>query len=133
MPERTDVSPPERLRAAPAERFAGLSHEVDLRAALESLRAEPHPAPHGRRQITVFHRSPVTTALFSFDAGGVLANHRTRGLVTIHVLEGQFLVNADGRAYDLRAGQMLVLNPDVPHDLRATVTSAMLLTVHLTA
>ena len=38
---------------------------------------------------------------------------------------------ADGQAHELSAGYVLVLNPDVAHDVRAGETSAMLLTVQL--
>ncbi len=122
---------PERLRTAPAERFAGESHRFDLQQALHDLRAEAHPARDGHRQVTIFHHTPITHVLFAFDAGGTLGRHSTGGLVTIHVLEGRVVVQADGVPHQLGAGQLLILRPDVPHDVRAEERSAMLLTVHL--
>lgn len=131
MPELESTLPPDRLRAAPSERFAGPAHAFDLKAALRDLRAEDHPARDGHRQVTIFHQSPITHVLFAFDEDGVLAEHRTNGTISIHSLEGQLLVHANGERYDLRAGQILILKPNVPHDVRATERSAMLLTVHL--
>ncbi|PQV63368.1 Cupin domain-containing protein [Abditibacterium utsteinense] len=122
---------PDRLRAAPVERFAGQSHVFNLNEALQKLRAETHAARDGHRQMTLFHRAPVTKVLFAFDAGGTLAKHSAHGLVTIHVLEGQLQVQVDGQDHELNAGQILILNPDVPHDVRASQNSAMLLTVHM--
>jgi quercetin dioxygenase-like cupin family protein len=128
----TDITPsPERMRTAPAERFAGEAHSFDLSRALRDLRAEPHPARDGHRQVTIFHHTPVTHVLFAFDAGGTLGRHSTGGLVTIHALEGRLLVHADGVPHQLAAGELLILRPDVPHDVRAEEPSAMLLTVHL--
>jgi quercetin dioxygenase-like cupin family protein len=121
----------DRLRPAPSVRFAGDSHLFDLGHALASLRAESHPVRSGHRQVTLFHRTPVTHVLFAFDPGGTLPSHATRGVVTIHVLEGHLTVEAEETRYDLRAGQMLILKPDLPHDVHAVVTSAMLLTVHM--
>lgn len=121
----------ERLRTPPLERFAGSSHLLSLGDALAELRAESHPARDGHRQITLFHRAPVTQVLFSFEAGGRIDQHSASGLVTIHVLEGRLSVEADGADHDLHASDVLVLDPDIPHDVRAPESAAMLLTVHL--
>lgn len=121
----------ERLRPPPSERFAGPSHHLSLRQALADLRAETKEARNGHRQITLFHRAPVTQVLFSFEPGGHLAEHSARGLVTIHVVEGQLQVGAEGQEHTLSAGELLILDPDVPHDVRSTGDGAMLLTVHL--
>lgn len=123
--------PPERLRAAPLERFAGASHVFDLGAVLNELRAEPHSGQDGHRQMTIFSRRPVTQVLFDFESGSELANHSAHGLVTIHVLAGLLMVQADGHDHELSADHILILNPEVRHDVRAIEASTMLLTVHM--
>ena len=120
-----------RLRPHPSERFAGESHVLDLGEALQELRAEAHEARAGHRQITIFHRAPVTKVLFAFEAGGELPTHTAKGLVTIHALEDGLTVEAAGEEHTLKAGAIVVLSPDVPHSVRAARQSAMLLTVHL--
>jgi quercetin dioxygenase-like cupin family protein len=121
----------ERLRPAPVDRFAGDSHVFDLGESLSALRAEENEPRLGHRQMTLFHRSPVAHVLFAFEPDGHLKEHSTNGSVTIHVLEGRLLVNADGHAHELGPGRVLILNPQVAHDVRALEASAMLLTVHL--
>ena len=121
----------ERLRARPDERFAGESRVVDLGAALRDLRAEAPQTQRGHRQIAIFKHMAVTQVLFSFESGSELKDHVAHGLVTIHVLEGRLTVQADGHDHALGAGHVLILNPDVRHNVRAAETSAMLLTVHL--
>jgi quercetin dioxygenase-like cupin family protein len=69
--------------------------------------------------------------LFAFDGGGLFEKHSAPGLVTIHTLEGRLTVNAEGVEHRLEPGSVLILDPNVPHDVRAAETSAMLLTVHL--
>lgn len=118
-------------RTAPTDRFAGESRVLDLDSMLAELRSEAHPARNGHRQMTVFRRAPVTKVLFAFDADGRLADHSAHGLVNIHVLEGLLRIQAGGSEHTLGPGQILILNPDVPHDLHAAEPSAMLLTVHL--
>ena len=131
MDEQLESLQDARLRPAPAGRFAGQSHVFDLGAMLSELRAEAHPTQNGHRQMTIFHRLPVAKVLFAFEPEGKLANHSAHGLVTIQVLEGRLIVQADGQDHELSVGQVLILNPDVPHDVRAPEASAMLLTVHM--
>jgi quercetin dioxygenase-like cupin family protein len=120
---------PDRLRVAPAVRFAGESHVFDMHAELARLRTEPHPGKHGHRQVTLFHRPPVAHVLFSFDAGGSLERHAGHGLVTIQVVEGQIVVETDVGDNTLSAGQVLILKPSLAHAVRALEPSAVLLTV----
>ena len=70
---------PTQPRQRPSERFAGSCHAFDLGELLHTLRAEEHAATHGHRQITIFHRAPVTQLLFAFEPGGELAEHTARG------------------------------------------------------
>lgn len=125
-----EQAPEDRLRPPPAERFAGDSHLFNLQEALAALRAEPHEAQNGHRQITILHRPPVAHVLFSFDEGGRLDRHSTPGLVTIHALEGHLLVSVEGDEHSLTAGNLLILDSNVPHDVHAQTESAMLLTIH---
>ena len=119
----------DRLRPAPSERFAGQSHLFDLHRALETLRAESHPVRDGHRQVTIFHRAPISHVLFAFDEGGTLPAHSARGSVTIHILEGEFVLRVDDADHEMRAGQLLVLKPNIVHDVRALERGAILLTV----
>lgn len=122
----------DRLRRPPVERFAGTKQMFSLREVLGDLRAEDHPAHHGHRQITLFHREQVTQVLFAFEADGYLTEHSAPGLVVIHELQGHLRVEVVGSIYDLTEGHELILDPNVPHDVHAVARSAMLLTVHLT-
>jgi quercetin dioxygenase-like cupin family protein len=121
----------QRLRTPPSQRFAGPSHLFSLGTALDELRGEDHQARDGHRQVTLFHRGAVTQVLFDFEQDGFLEKHSARGLVTLHVVEGCLNVEADGQEHEVREGHILILNPGVPHDVRASQPSAMVLTVHL--
>lgn len=120
-----------RLREHPVERFAGDHHAFDLSRELEKLRGEGEASSRGHRQVTLFHHGPVAQVLFAFEANGSMPNHTAHGWVTIHVLEGNIQVTVGDHSHHLGSGQLLSLDPMVPHSLRATAPSAMLLTVHI--
>ena len=120
-----------RLRRVPAERFAGPEHLFDLTAIAAQLRAEPHPATDGHRQMTIAHHGPVALVLFDFEAAGRLVDHVADGLVTIQALAGHIQVRTSEGDHELGAGSLLVLSPGVVHDLHASVPSQVLLTVHM--
>lgn len=124
-------SPSDRLRPPPSERFAGSEHRIDLPAALEALRGEQHESTDRHRQITVFHKGPLRIVLFTFDAGAGLPAHRAPGFVVIHTLRGRISVKTMNANHDLATGQLVMLDPEVVHDVTAAEASDMLLTISL--
>ncbi len=127
------MSPAERLRPHPEERFAEPVQLLDLQAAAARLRAEPHDAIRGHRQIALFRSGPVTLVLFTLEAGGHLTEHRADGVVTIHLLGGKIDVGFEGGLHQLSPGQVVALAPGVLHEVRAHAPSEMLLSVHQSA
>lgn len=126
-----ETSSQSRLRAHPAERFAGPEHVFDLERIFETLQREAPEGQHGHRQITVLRHGQVTMVALAFEAGATLADHAAKGLVTIHVLDGALTVSTPQNSHELTGGAVLVLWPNVRHSVTATVPSAILLTVHL--
>jgi quercetin dioxygenase-like cupin family protein len=124
-------SPEDRLRPRPSERFAGPEHRIDLSAAVEALRSEQHDSTERHRQITVFHKGPLRMVLFSFETGAGLPSHRAPGFVVIHTLRGRLTVKTLNERYELPTGQLVLLDPEVVHDVTAIEPSDMLLTISL--
>jgi quercetin dioxygenase-like cupin family protein len=123
--------PADRTRAHPDERFAPPAQAFDLDAAARELSAEPPGGSQRHRQKTLYRHGNSTLALFLFPAGTGLREHRTNGTVFIHVVSGRMTVTAQGERHELSAGRVLVMAPDVPHDVHAEQDSRMLLTVSL--
>ncbi|HSZ58454.1 MAG TPA: AraC family ligand binding domain-containing protein [Tepidisphaeraceae bacterium] len=121
----------DRLRQHPKERFAAPQHQFDLDAAIAALRHELRSGQAGHRQQTLYKHGPTSISLFLFGHLTRLPPHRARGVVSIHVLKGHLRVMAEGQSHDLHGGSLLVLAPDIEHDLVAHEESEVLLTVHL--
>ena len=79
--------------------------------------------------MTIFHKNWLTLMVFDFEADGRLADHQADANVTILALSGLLEVSTPDRTHHLAPGSMLVLDPGVPHDVRAPEASQMLLTV----
>jgi len=58
---------PERLRPHPQDRFRDPAQLFDLKQAAARLRAEPHAAVEGHRQIALFRHGQVTVVLYLFE------------------------------------------------------------------
>jgi quercetin dioxygenase-like cupin family protein len=129
MPNSTGDT--DRLRPHPDVRFAQPVQSIDLSAARAPLVAAAAAAPTRHRPTTLIRFGGTTVALFHFSQGSSLPEHLTHGTVTIHVLEGQLTVRAQGQTHALPAGQILVLAKDIKHDVHADQETFMLLTVHL--
>ena len=124
------TTPDVRRRIRPSDRFAGTEHALDVRAALDALRAEAATGATGHQQITLLHQGPVRLVLFAFAAGGRMPEHSAPGWVTIQVVRGALRVRTPDALHNLAEGQILALAPNVPHDVDATAEADMLLGVY---
>lgn len=104
---------------------------MDLGTVLEALRREPQDNKEKHRQITVFHKGSLRLVLFAFEAGSGLPAHRAPGFIVIHTLRGRIHVKTLNDSYELATGQILMLDPEVVHDVTAAEQSDMLLTISL--
>ena len=120
---------PGRTRPRPSERMAGAEQLVDVRAALAALRAESHPATRGHRQITLAHREGLRVVLLDFEPGAGLPRHTAPAPAAIHGVEGAVVLHTPSATHRVAAGQVLVLDADVPHDVVAEEGAAAILVV----
>lgn len=127
----TEPAGPGVRRRPPRERFAGAEHLFDLEAAAEALAREPVIERDGHRQVTLYREDALTVILFDFEAGGRLRDHSAHGVVMVQVLSGDLRMTTPDGEHVMPAGSLLVLRPDVHHDVLAERPSRMLLTVCL--
>ena len=118
-------------RTPPRERFAPNALQFDLSLAASQLEAEQDRGQCGHRQVVLYKHEKATIALFRFEKGGSMPEHKAPGTVFIQVLEGKMWLDVVGKRHLLEAGGMLVLAPGVLHDVKAEEKTLMLLTVCL--
>jgi len=84
----------------------------------------------GRVVSRTFAQNPtLSLTLFAFDAGEGVSTHTAPGDAMVHVLDGEAVVNIDGKEMTASTGQVVVMPADVPHSVTAVQRFKMLLTV----
>jgi quercetin dioxygenase-like cupin family protein len=79
------------------------------------------------RQITKAEAGNVT--LFAFDTDQGLSEHTAPFDALVHILDGEAQVTISGQAFDLKAGDAIVMPANEPHALKAAQRFKMLLTM----
>jgi quercetin dioxygenase-like cupin family protein len=84
----------------------------------------------GRVVSRTFSQNPsLSLTLFSFDEGEGVSTHTAPGDAMVHILDGEALVNIDGKEMTVSKGQIVVMPADIPHSVTAVKRFKMLLTL----
>jgi quercetin dioxygenase-like cupin family protein len=102
--------------------------EFDLTRELAQLHGEPE-WNSGQNAKTLVKYDDFRVVLTALKARARLPEHRTKGRISIQTIAGRILVRAEGRTFDLRAGALLALDQNLPHDVEALEESAFLITI----
>ena len=78
---------------------------------------------------TFAQNSSLSLTLFSFDEGEGVSTHTAPGDAMVQILDGEALVNIDGKEMTVSKGQIVVMPADIPHSVTAVKRFKMLLTV----
>jgi len=76
---------------------------------------------------TFAQNSALSLTLFAFDKGEGLSTHTAPGDAMVHILDGEAVVNIDGKEMTVTKGQVVVMPADIPHSVTAVKRFKMLL------
>ena len=76
---------------------------------------------------TILHKPVGTLTLFAFDQGQSLSEHTSPYDATVQALEGCAELTIDGKSLTAKAGQIVVMPANLPHDVAAVEPMKMLL------
>lgn len=102
---------------------------LDLDVAGARLRAQPAYRQAGHAAATLVRERDLRVVLIELGAGGCLPVHHTVARVSIQAVRGRVRLQVGGATVTLAAGQLLVLDGGVAHDVTADRDSALLLTI----
>jgi quercetin dioxygenase-like cupin family protein len=115
-------------RSISADAPQGVLH-VRLAAEAEFVEDAPLLAASGRNARTIVKHGPLRMTLVAVSAGGHIPAHRVDAPVSVHVLRGALQLRAGEHGYEAAAGDLLVLAPDIEHDVSSRDGALFLLTV----
>ena len=76
---------------------------------------------------TLMNKKTGTLTLFAFDAGQSLSEHTSPYDATVYILDGQATLMIGGERVEAKAGEMVIMPANVPHDVQAGERFKMLL------
>ena len=117
-----------RGAARAPEATAGPSLTFDLAQQIRELRQESY-WQSGRNSKTLTKYSDFRIVLTALQAKTTIHEHHSAGRISVQTIEGHLRMHAGGKEFDLPAGQVLVLDRALPHDVVAIEDSAFLLTI----
>ncbi|MDP2301018.1 MAG: cupin domain-containing protein [Ignavibacteria bacterium] len=79
------------------------------------------------RQIVKKPNGNIT--LFAFSKGESLTEHTSPYEAVVYMVDGEMEITIGGNPFNVKGGEMIVMPPGIPHGLKATVNSKMLLTM----
>ena len=103
------------------------AHHIDLVTAADELLAKL--PGHSRQTRSLARESGVSTILMAMEGGDALEEHSAAGVVTVQLMSGLINLSAGGTSFELRPGQMVMIQAGVRHDVEAVAQSVILLTV----
>lgn len=76
---------------------------------------------------TLMNKKAGTLTLFAFDAGQGLSEHTSPYDATVYVVDGEATMMIDGVEKKAKAGELMIMPANIPHDVRAVERFKMLL------
>lgn len=78
---------------------------------------------------TIAQGKPMSMTLFAFDKGEEISSHSAGGDALVYILDGEAEVQIDGKLFNVKKGETIVMPANIPHGLTAVERFKMLLVV----
>jgi quercetin dioxygenase-like cupin family protein len=80
---------------------------------------------------TLLRAEQVEVRRLVIPAGKEIAEHKAKGEIVVHCLEGKVAYTAFGKTHNLEAGKLLCLPTGEPHSVKGIEDASLLLTILL--
>lgn len=78
---------------------------------------------------TLLKKETGNITLFSFDTGQGLSEHTSPFDAVVEVVEGEGTFIIDGQSQTVKAGEMLIMPANIPHDVQAATAPFKMLLI----
>ena len=104
-----------------------MKEKMDVKGKPIALAAAIEYADDAIVSKTLLDKKTGTLTLFAFDAGQGLSEHTSPYDATVMILDGEGRLTIGGQATIAKAGELVIMPANVPHDVRADQRFKMLL------
>ena len=105
--------------------------EMDIEKYIDQLKEEVTWKASGSNSITLFKSDALRIVLIGLHKDAELKTHTAPGYISVQVMEGKIEFIAEQNKVILNKGQMIALQPRIPHSVHAQEMSFFLLTLAL--
>jgi quercetin dioxygenase-like cupin family protein len=103
--------------------------EMNLTAFIKQIRNETTWADSDRNSVTIFKSEAMRIVLIGLHENAELKPHKANGVISVQVLEGKIEFTAEQQRTQIEKGQMIALQENITHGVRALTESFFLLTL----
>ncbi|QNI38155.1 cupin domain-containing protein [Edaphobacter albus] len=93
----------------------------------DSRNKKPWSAGHYAK--TLFKKEDFRTVLITMEPNSRMKEHHADGTLSVQVIQGAIRFTAQGKAHELRTGNLVTLGASIPHEVESLEDSAFLLTI----
>jgi quercetin dioxygenase-like cupin family protein len=123
------TGPREASPSAPVHQVPAPGGLFDLAREVAELRSQPQYQSTGQAARTLVKRQELRIVLIVLRKDAEMKEHRTNHPVSIQALVGRMRVTMPDRSVEQVASALLVIEPDVCHDILALTDCALLLSM----
>jgi quercetin dioxygenase-like cupin family protein len=102
---------------------------IDLKAFTRQIRSEDAWDKNDRNSITVFKTDDMRIVLGGLHKDAEMLPHKSEGIMSIMVMEGELEINTDELSVTVETGQMVALHKGINYRVVAREESIYLLTM----
>lgn len=103
--------------------------EMNLNEVIKQIESEKTWAESDRNSITLFKSETMRIVLIGLHENAELKPHKANGVISVQVVKGNIEFTAEYQTASLEKGQMIALQDNIIHSVKAVTDSFFLLTV----
>lgn len=107
---------------------SGAALQFSLRNEIDTVKREL-TGSSTRSARTLIKEGPLRVTLVAVNPGGELRPHKANGPITLQILEGEIVLEAEGQSWTLATGTLFALKGGMTHSVRSAGGGLFLLTV----
>ena len=103
--------------------------EMNLNEFIKQIQSETTWADSDRNSVTIFKSESMRIVLIGLHKNAELKPHIANGVISVQVLEGKIEFTAEQQNTQIEKGQMIALQENITHSVKALTESYLLLTL----